>query len=87
MHAVLLHHQVIPIRRGTAWQQRATALFTDLQRLPGTFELRLYAADSWFGWSSWDAGPARTQLRTSIMVTALAGIAVSYYFDSVNKSA
>lgn len=45
-----------------------------------------YAADNWFGWSSWDAGPARTQLRGSILITALAGIVITYYFYSVNKS-
>lgn len=42
--------------------------------------------DSWFGWSSWDSGPARIQLRNSVLITLLAGIAGSYYFYTVNKS-
>ena len=54
--------------------------------LAGYF-LGTYAADHWFGWSSWDAGFAGTQLRSSVLVTALAGIAITYYFYSVNKSA
>ena len=46
-----------------------------------------WSADQWFGWSSWALGAPREQLRASILVTALAGIAVTYYFYSTNKSA
>ena len=45
------------------------------------------AGDSWFGWSSWGAGLSRTPLRASLLITLLAGIVISYYFYSVNKSA
>ncbi|WP_296446202.1 sensor histidine kinase, partial [Rhodoferax sp. UBA5149] len=78
---------LFPSSLDTGWPKGLQGLALVLTgNLVGYF-LGTYAADSWFGWSSWDVGPARTQLRTSILVTALAGIAVSYYFYSVNKSA
>lgn len=43
-------------------------------------------ADSWFGFSSWSAGGA-AQLRVSIAVTLLAGLAGTYYFYSQGRSA
>ena len=43
-------------------------------------------ADWWWGFSSWDA-MERTQLRVSIGITLLAGIAINYYFYANGKSA
>jgi two-component sensor histidine kinase len=65
------------------WQGLALVLTGNV----AAYFLGTLAADNWFGWSSWDAGPSNTQLRSSILITALAGIAITYYFYSVNKSA
>ncbi|WP_114973985.1 sensor histidine kinase [Rhodoferax ferrireducens] len=71
----------------TGWPKGLQGLVLVITGNLAGYFLGTYAADSWFGWSSWDAGPSRTQLRTSILITALAGIAVTYYFYSANKSA
>lgn len=43
------------------------------------------AGDAWFGWSSW-SGIGLQTLPTSLLITALAGSAASYYFFSRNQS-
>ena len=43
-------------------------------------------ADGWWGFSSWSA-LGGTQLRVSIGITLLAGIAINYYFYASGKSA
>jgi sensor histidine kinase YesM len=54
----------------------------------GGYVLGTLAGDLWFGWSSWDTHPAaRAQLPVSMVVTALAGIAGTYYFYSKHRSA
>ncbi|MDO9166876.1 MAG: AvrE-family type 3 secretion system effector [Rhodoferax sp.] len=78
---------LLPSSLDTGWPKGWQVLALVVSgNLVGYF-LGTYAADHWFGWSSWDAGPARMQLRTSLLVTALAGIAITYYFYSVNKNA
>lgn len=45
-------------------------------------------ADIWCGWPGMSfAVPGHGQLRVSILITAIAGVAGTYYFYSVNKSA
>jgi hypothetical protein len=71
----------------TGWPQGLQGPVLVISGILVGYVLGTLAADSWFGWSSWNAGPARTQLRLSMLVTALAGLVISYYFYSVNKSA
>ena len=71
----------------TGWPKGWQGLALVLTGNVAAYFLGTLAADSWFNWSSWDAGPSSTQLRSSILITALAGIAITYYFYSVNKSA
>ena len=51
----------------------------------GGYFIGTLAGDRWFGWSSWSEG-GRSQLPVSIMITALAGIAATYYFYSRTKN-
>ncbi len=71
----------------TGWPKGLQGVMLVITGNVAGYFLGTYAADSWFGWSSWDSGPASMQLRSSILITALAGIAITYYFYSVNKSA
>ena len=71
----------------TGWPQGLGGLGLALVGIAGGYLLGTLMADHWFGWSSWGAGHARAQLRNSLLITALAGIAGSYYFYSANKSA
>lgn len=71
----------------TGWPPGLEGLGLTLVGIAGGYLLGTLAADHWFGWSSWEAGHAGTQLRNSLLITALAGIAGSYYFYSANKSA
>ena len=71
----------------TGWPQGLGGLGLALVGIAGGYLLGTLMADHWFGWSSWGAGQARAQLRNSLLITALAGIAGSYYFYSANKSA
>jgi signal transduction histidine kinase len=50
------------------------------------YVLGILAADAWFGWSSWEA-QASAQLRSSIVISLLAGIVAVYYFYTAGKSA
>ena len=43
-------------------------------------------ADAWFGFSSWDAS-GRAQLRVSVVITLVAGLAGTYFFYSRGKAA
>ena len=69
------------------WPQGLAGLALTLAGIVGGYLLGTLAGDAWFGWSSWGPGHARMQLRSSILITALAGIAGSYYFYNMNKSA
>ena len=70
----------------TGWPQGLGGLLLPALGITGGYFLGTLAADQYFGWSSWDAA-GRGQLRLSILVTALAGVAGTYYFYSRNKSA
>ena len=43
-------------------------------------------ADAWFGFSSWEA-IGRAQLRVSVVITLVAGLAVTYFFYTRGKAA
>jgi signal transduction histidine kinase len=70
----------------TGWPQGLSGLALTLVGIVGGYLLGTLAGDAWFGCSSWLPGPAREQMRISIIITALAGIVGSYFFYSLNKS-
>ena len=69
----------------TGWPPGLGGLALTLAGIAGGYLLGTLMADHWFGWSSWSAGHAGTQWRNSLLITALAGIAGSYYFYSAGK--
>ncbi|QDL38351.1 sensor histidine kinase [Rhodoferax sediminis] len=50
----------------------------------GGYFIGTYAADAWFGWSSWQQSVA--QQRVSWLITLAAGVVISYYFYTQGKS-
>jgi signal transduction histidine kinase len=71
----------------TGWPQGPAGMLLTVASIVGGFLLGTLGADSWFGWSTWESGYARAQLRNSILITVLAGIAGSYYFYNSGKRA
>ncbi len=69
----------------TGWPRGIARLLLPMAGIVGGYFVGTLAGDWWFGWSSWDVG-ARSQLPVSIMITALAGIAGTYYFYSRSKN-
>jgi signal transduction histidine kinase len=79
---------LFPSAAETGWPLGASGVALTIGAIVGGFFLGTLAGDTWFGWSSWDARHIiREELRSSVLVTLLAGIAGSYYFYTVNKSA
>jgi len=70
--------------RETGWPRGPGGLVLAMLGIVGGYFLGTFAADAWFGWSSWDQSPA--QQRTSWIVTLLAGVAGSYYFYAQGRS-
>ncbi len=77
---------LFPSARETGWPQGAAALVLPLAGILGGYFLGTLAADSWFGQSSW-AGQALPQMMSSILITAVAGLVVTYFFYSKGKRA
>ncbi|MEP6965040.1 MAG: histidine kinase, partial [Polaromonas sp.] len=71
----------------TGWPQGFEALGLTLVGIASGYLLGTLLADHWFGWSSRDMDHGGTQWRNSLLITALAGIAGSYYFYGVGKRA
>ncbi len=63
------------------WPQGHGAWLLPLSSVAAGFLLGTAAGDAWFGWSSWSDVGLRT-LPTSLLITALAGTAASYFFYS-----
>jgi hypothetical protein len=78
---------LFPSAAETGWPLGLTGVGLTCGAIVAGYFIGTLVGDSWFGWSSWDSGPARIQLRNSVLITLLAGIAGSYYFYTVNKSA
>ena len=85
-----LGREFFPSSAETGWPQGIAGLVLVLGGIVMGYLLGTWLADSlcqYYGWYPPGAGhqdPA--QFRTSILITALAGIAGSYYFYAVNKS-
>ena len=69
----------------TGWPQGAARLWLPMVGIVGGYFIGTLAGDWWFGWSSWSQ-QSRSQLPVSIMITALAGVAGTYYFYSRTKN-
>ena len=69
----------------TGWPQGASRLFLPVAGIIGGYFFGTLAGDWWFGWSSWST-EGRSQLPVSILITALAGVAGTYFFYSRTKS-
>jgi signal transduction histidine kinase len=76
---------LFPSARATGWPTGVSGLLLPLGGMVLGYGMGTLAADTWFGWSSW-SGVGLTQLRASIIVTVLAGIAGIYFFYSRNRS-
>jgi signal transduction histidine kinase len=77
----------VPSAAETGWPRGFAGIALTVAGIVGGYLLGTLAADSWFGWSTWDRGQERNQLRNSLLITLLAGIAGSYYFYTINRSA
>jgi hypothetical protein len=76
---------LFPSAAPTGWPAGIAGLLLPLGGMVLGYVLGTLAADSWFGWSSW-SGLGRAQLRASIIITVLAGVAGTYYFYSKSRS-
>ena len=68
-----------PSAAETGWPSGLAGLLLPLIGIVGGFLIGTLAGDAWFGWSTFDA-VGRSKLPGSLLVTALAGVAASYYF-------
>lgn len=76
---------LFPSSKHTGWPTGASAVALPLAGIVLGFLLGTRLADQWTGLSTWNSGGA--QLRISIGITLLAGVAGSYYFYTRGKSA
>ena len=77
---------LFPSARNTGWPHGLSGAVLTTLGIIGGYLLGTLAADQWFGWSTWN-GQGWAQLRLSVLITALAGVAGTYYFHSRGKSA
>lgn len=63
----------------TGWPQGPARWLLPLAGVVIGYLIGTLAGDAWFGWSSW-SGVGLQKLPTSLLITALAGTAASYYF-------
>ncbi len=75
-----------PSSRETGWPQGIGAVMLPLAGIVGGYFLGTLAADTWFGQSSW-AGQGLPQMMSSILITAVAGFVVTYFFYSKGRRA
>jgi signal transduction histidine kinase len=66
------------------WPTGIRAFLLPLGGILGAFVLGILVADSWFGWSSWEEG-RRATLPSALLITALSGASVTYYFYTRSK--
>ncbi len=79
---------LFPSSAATGWPQGIGGTLLPIGSIVGAYFLGTLAADSWFGWSSWDAdASARSQLPVSILVTVVAGIVATGYFYGRTRAA
>ena len=77
---------LFPSSAETGWPQGLPGLAVPTLGIMGGFVLGTFAGDWWFGWSTYDTSN-RANLPTSLLISALAGIAGTYYFYTRSKNA
>ncbi|MES2182984.1 MAG: histidine kinase [Pseudomonadota bacterium] len=70
----------------TGWPGGGRGLALVLVVLPLGYGAGTTVGDAWFGWSSWQ-GRGQHEMVKSILVTAVAGAVITYFFYSRGKSA
>jgi signal transduction histidine kinase len=78
---------LFPSARETGWPLGLSGLALTMGGILAAYFIGTLLANAWFGWSTWDPQHARDELRNSVLITLLAGVAGSYYFYTANKSA
>ena len=71
--------------RLTGWPQGHAAWLLPLGSVAAGYVAGTLIGDAWFGWSSW-SGIGLQTLPASLLITALAGTAASYYFYTRTQS-
>ncbi len=69
----------------TGWPQGHASWLLPLASVIAGYVMGTITADTWFGWSSWSDDDPQT-LPASLLITALAGSAASYYFYTRSQS-
>lgn len=77
--------ELFPSAQDTGWPQGGTGLVLSTGGIVAGYLLGTLAGDGWFGWSSWD-GSGHTQLPASLIITAVAGSAGTYFFYSRGRA-
>ena len=77
---------LFPSAAERGWPQGFGGLALPLTTIPMGYVLGTLLGDSWFGWSTWEQKSAG-QLRVSVMITAVAGSAATYYFFNKSRGA
>jgi signal transduction histidine kinase len=72
---------LFPSAATTGWPQGVAAIALPAGSMVLGFVGGTTLADAVFGWSSWHGGP-RSQLAASIIISAVAGTVITYYFYS-----
>ena len=80
------HHFASSVKTG--WPQGMSGIFLSFGGIVVGYLIGTLLGDWWCGWPGGSFAPeARDQLAKSIIITLLAGVAATYYFYSINKSA
>ena len=75
-----------PSSRETGWPQGISGVLLPFVGIACGFFLGVLAADTWFGRSTWQTDRL-SQLLSSVLISGLSGIAITYYFYSQGKRA
>ena len=78
--------KAFPSARETGWPQGISAVGLPFAGVVAGYFLGTLAADTWLGQSSW-AGLALSQVLRSVLITAIAGTSITYFFYAKGKRA
>ncbi len=81
-----LGRHAFPSSRESGWPQGPSGVALPLVGVLGGYFLGTLSADTWFGRSSW-TGRGQSDVLGSVLVTAMAGTVITYYFYSKGKRA
>lgn len=73
--------ELFPSSARSGWPQGPARWWLPMASVVIGYLIGTLAGDAWFGWSSW-SGVGLQMLPASLLITALAGTAASYYFYS-----